>query len=175
MARGWFFYLLLLFGWLSSPSRVDRDHKRLVACFFFTPLHTKKVMISVSGARCGACSARTLRKFALNVRALCMRRFWNGFDGVWLPLSLFLLHTCVFSCLKCGRWRCVFRHAEVSSRGKEHETSSQKVTSARPYAFGWAWGSLERSCAMMRALRDTELRVLVVVFSRTLPRCLLLA
>jgi len=59
----------------------------------------------------------------------------------------------------------VFRHAEVSSRVKERETSSQKVTSARPYAFGWAWGRLERSCAMMRSLRYTELRLLVVVFS----------
>ena len=59
----------------------------------------------------------------------------------------------------------MFRHAEVSSRGKERETSSQKVTSARHYAFGWAWARLERSCAMMRSLRDTELCMFVVVFS----------
>jgi len=55
---------------------------------FFYPL-TKKAVISESGARCGACLARTLRKFALNVRALCMRRSWDGFDGVCLPLSRF--------------------------------------------------------------------------------------
>ena len=50
----------------------------------------------------------------------------------------------------------MFRHAEVSSRGKERETSSQKVTSARPYAFGWTWGHLERSCAMMRSFKGIE-------------------
>ena len=76
--------------------------------------------------------------------------------GVAAIVALLLLHTCVFSCLTCGQWRCVFRHAEVSSRGKERETYSQKVTSARPYAFGWAWGRLERSYAMMRSFKGIE-------------------
>ena len=80
-------------------------------------------------------------------------------------VALLFLHTCVFSCLSCGRWGRVFRHTEVSRRGKERETSSQKETSARPCAFRWAWGRLERSCAMMRSLRDTELRILAVAFS----------
>jgi len=74
---------------------------------------------------------------------------WFWWSAVAI-VALLLLKPCAFSCLTCGRWRCVFRHAEVSSRGKERETSSQKVTLARPYAFKWAWGRFKRSFAMMR-------------------------
>ena len=81
--------LSIAFVWLAERPRLESiGTENVRSRFFFTPFRTKKVIISVSGARCGACSARPLRKFALNVRALCMRRCWDGFDTVWLPLSL---------------------------------------------------------------------------------------
>ena len=100
------------------------------------------------------CSARTLRKFALNVRVLCMRRCWDGFEGAWLPLSRFSFTAHVRLQLPYV-WsmevRVSARRGVQYSRGKECETSSQKVTSARPYAFGRAWGRFKRSCFLLFA------------------------
>jgi len=68
----------------------------IVRVFFFAPFHTKRATFSVCGAHCGACSARILRKFSLNVHALCMRRCWGGFGGVGLPLlQIVFWCTCV--------------------------------------------------------------------------------
>ena len=68
----------------------------IVRVFFSTPFHTKRATFSVCGAHCGACSARILRKFSLNVHALCMRRCWGGFGGVGLPLlQIVFWCTCV--------------------------------------------------------------------------------
>ena len=80
-ARGWPMYTVCSIGWSSGPSRVDTGRVRSFACFFSTPFHTKRATFLVLGARCGACSARILRKFALNVHALCMKRCWGGFCG----------------------------------------------------------------------------------------------
>ena len=41
---------------------------------FFNALSHEKATFFVFGARCGACSARTLGEFALNAHVLCMRR-----------------------------------------------------------------------------------------------------
>ena len=65
----------------------------IVRVFFFAPFHTKRATFSVCGAHCGACSARILRKFSLNVHALCVRRCWGGFGGVGLRCyRSFLVH-----------------------------------------------------------------------------------
>ena len=61
-ARDWPMYTFSSFGWSSGPSRVDTGRVRSFACFFSTPFHTKRATFLVSGARCGACSARILGK-----------------------------------------------------------------------------------------------------------------
>jgi len=129
----------------------------IVRVFFFAPFHTKRATFSVCGAHCGACSARILRKFSLNVHALCMRRCWGGFGGVGLPLLQIVFSARAFcSCLPCGQRRRVFWHIKVPRRGQGRVTSSQMVTAARSCAYRRAWLRLERGCAMMRSLKGSE-------------------
>ena len=129
----------------------------IVRVFFSTPYHTKWAIFLVFGARCGACSARILRKFSLNVHALCMRRCWGGFGGVGLPLLQIVFSARAFcSCLPCGQRRRVFWHIKVPRRGQGRVTSSQTVTAARSCAYRRAWLRLERGCAMIVSFKGSE-------------------
>ena len=126
----------------------------IVRVFFFAPFHTKRATFSVCGAHCGACSARILRIFSLNVHALCMRRCWGGFGGVGLRCyRSFLVHVR----FAAGQRRRVFWHIKVPRRGQGRVTSSQMVTAARSCAYRRAWLRLERGCAMMRSLKGSEM------------------
>ena len=72
-AQGWSMYAFL-FVWLVEWPVSCRYWPCTIVRVFTTPFHTKRATFFVFGARCGACSARTLGKVALNVHSLCMGR-----------------------------------------------------------------------------------------------------
>ena len=108
-AQGWSMYPFCSFGWSSGPSCVDTGRVRSFARFFSTPFHTKRATFFDFGARCGACSARILGKFVLNVHSLCIRRRWGDFGGVWLPLLHFVSGAAAFRVVKGGECFCTSR------------------------------------------------------------------